>query len=72
VANIAKLPELLRRDCCLLSRSHGAVVRKGLAVDFWSDGTILPIDLVGLDHSAFSACIMHTAQSRSVEEFLAQ
>jgi len=35
---------------------NAMIAQKGLAVGFY-DGTILPIDLVGLDPTAFSECI---------------
>jgi hypothetical protein len=35
---------------------NAMVARKGLAVGFY-DGTILPIDLVGLDPQPFAACV---------------
>jgi hypothetical protein len=33
------------------------VAQRGLALGFWHDGTILPINLVGLDTKPFVACV---------------
>ncbi len=38
---------------------NAMIAQKGLAIGF-DNGTILPIDLVGLDPTAFSACIAQT------------
>jgi hypothetical protein len=35
------------------------IARRGLAVGFY-DGTILPIDLIGLDTKPFATCIVQT------------
>jgi hypothetical protein len=42
-----------RNRCCAAS------ALKGLAVGFY-DGTILPIDLVGLDPKPFAACVEYS------------
>jgi hypothetical protein len=42
---------------------NAIVTRKGLAIGFY-DGTILTIDLVGLDPKPFSECIAQTDFAR--------
>jgi hypothetical protein len=39
------------------------VLHKKLGVGLWRDGTIFPIDLIGLDPKAFVACVMQRLHS---------